>query len=68
MSRPEKPKRGRPKTKPSEPPECGPISSGEFEDAVKEVLLSDKPEDQHSENREPTMEELNQKVKLERRQ
>ena len=59
----------RPKAdKPHEPPESDPIESAEFEDAVKEVLLSSKPEDQHSENREPTMEELNQKVKLERRQ
>ena len=56
------------KEKPSEPLECDPIDSSKFEDAVKEVLLSDKPESQRSENREPTMEELNQKVKLERRQ
>ena len=50
-----------------EPPESDPIDSAEFEDAVKDVLLSPKPEDQHSENREPTMEELNQKFKLKRR-
>ena len=54
--------------KPPEHPECNPIESAEFEDAVKEVLLSTKPEDQHSQNREPTMEELQQKFKLERRQ
>ncbi len=59
----------RPKAdKPPEPPECDPIDSAEFEDAVKEVLLSSKSDDQHSENREPTMEELKQKFKLERRQ
>ena len=58
----------RPKSKPPEPPECDPIESAEFEDAVKDVLLSQKPDDQHSENREPTMEELKQKFKLERRQ
>ena len=54
--------------KPPEPPECDPIESAEFEDAVKEVLLSSKPDDQRSENREPTMEELKQKFKLEHRQ
>ena len=66
MKRSEKPKLGRPKSKPPEPLECDPIDSEEFEKAVKAVLLSDRPEDQHSENREPTMEELNQKVKLKR--
>ena len=54
--------------KPLEPPESDPIDSAEFEDAVKEVLLSPKPDDQRSENREPTMEEINQKVKLDRQQ
>lgn len=68
MSRPEKPKRGRPKAKTPNPPECDPIPSEQFEEAVRQVLLSDRPEGPHSENREPTMEELNQKVKLERRQ
>lgn len=34
---------------------------------MKEVLLAPLPENQHSENRESTMEELNQKFKLERR-
>jgi hypothetical protein len=59
----------RPKAdKPPEPPQSDPIESAEFEDAVKEVLLSPKPEVQHSENREPTMEELKQKFKLERRE
>ena len=56
----------RPKSKPPEPPECDQIASEEFEEVVRQVLLSDKPEDQRSENREPTMEELNQKVKLKR--
>ena len=56
----------RPKSKPPEPLECDQIASEEFEEVVRQVLLSDKPEDQRSENREPTMEELNQKVKLKR--
>ena len=34
---------------------------------MKEVLLAPLPENQHSENREPTTEEQNQKFKLERR-
>ena len=55
------------KSKDPEPLECDQIASEEFEKVVKAVLLSDRPEDQHSENREPTMEELNQKVKLKRR-
>ena len=68
MNQSAKPKRGRPSSKPPEPPECDPVSSEDFEAAVKQVLLSDRPEGQHSENREPTMEELSQKFKLERRQ
>ena len=58
----------RSKSKPSDPIECDAIHEKEFEDAVKEVLLSQKPKGQHSENREPTLEELNQKFKLKRRQ
>ena len=57
----------RPKRKPPEPPECDPIAREDFEAAVKAVLLSDRSEDQHSENREPTKEELNQRFKLKRR-
>ena len=56
----------RPKSNPPEPPECDPVSSKEFEEVVRQILLSDRPEGQHSENREPTMEELNQKFKLKR--
>ena len=55
------------KSKLPDPIECDTIPGKEFEDAVKDILLSPKPEDQRSENREPTMEELNQKFKLERR-
>ena len=62
-----KPQRGRPKSPEPDPIECDPISSEEFEEAVKAVLLASLSEDQHSENREPTKEELEQKWKLERR-
>ena len=56
------------KSKPSDPIECDAISGTEFEDAVKETLLSQKLKGQHSENHEPTLKELNQTFKLERRQ
>ena len=56
------------KPKSPDPIECDTIPGKEFEDAVKETLLSQKPKGQHSENREPTLEELNQKFKLERRE
>ena len=58
----------RPKSKPTEPIESDPITRKEFEDVMKETLLSQKPKGQHSENREPTLEELNQEFKLERRE
>ena len=57
----------RPKSKLPEPIESDPINREEFEGAVKEVLLSPKPERRHSENREPTKEELEQQFKLEPR-
>lgn len=57
----------RPKPKPPEPIQSDPITREEFEDVVKEVLFAPLPEEQHSENREPTMEKLNQKFRLERR-
>ena len=63
--KPAKPKLS--ESKPPDPVECDTIPEKEFQEAVKDILLSPKPEDQHSENREPTMEELNQKFKLERR-
>ncbi len=56
----------RPKSKPPDPIETDPILSEEFENAVNQVLFAPLPEDQHSENREPTIEELNQRVKLKR--
>lgn len=62
-----KPKRGRPQAPDPEPLECEPIPLTELEDAVKEVLLAPFPEGQHSENREPTVAELTQRYKLERR-
>ena len=61
-------KRKLPKSESLEPIECDTIPGKEFEDTVKETLLSQKPKGQHSENREPALEELNQKFKLERRQ
>ena len=58
----------RPKSyKSPDPPECDPIDREEFEEAIKKVLLAPLPEGQHSENREPTKEEPNQKFKLKRR-
>ncbi|MYH01785.1 MAG: hypothetical protein F4142_04240 [Nitrospira sp. SB0675_bin_23] len=57
----------RPKRKPPDPVECDSIALSELEAAVKDVLLTPKPEEQHSENRDPTLEELNQKWKLKRR-
>lgn len=50
-----------------EPLECDPIPLSELEEAVQEVLCALLPEDQGIENREPTLEELNQKFKLKRR-
>lgn len=57
----------RPKRKPPEPVVCKPIAMKTLEKAMKAVLLSPKPDDQHSENRDPTLEELNQKFTLKRR-
>lgn len=51
----------------NEPLDCESVTLGELEEAVKQVLFSHKPEDQHSENRELTQEELHQRVRLERR-
>lgn len=51
----------------NEPLDCESVTLGELEEAVKQVLFSHKPEGQHSENREPTQEELHQRVRLERR-
>ena len=51
----------------SEPLECDPISLDELEAVVRRVLLAPKPDGQHSENREPTQAEREQRVKLERR-
>ena len=44
-----------------------PLSKKELTDALKQVLLADRPEGQHSENRTPTNEELQERYKLERR-
>ena len=67
MKRPSNQKRGRPKSPEPDPIECDPLEREDFEESVKEVLLAPLPEDQHSENREPTKEELNWKFKLKRR-
>ena len=50
-----------------EPLECDPIPLSELEAVVKEIMDVPLPDDQHSENREPTQEERNQKFKLHRR-
>ncbi len=63
-----KPKRGRPAAKPPDSIKCDPVARGDFDEAVKAVLLASLPEGQRSENREPTKMELEQKFKLERRQ
>ncbi len=57
----------RPKRPAPEPLDCDPILLSDLEVVVKQVLLSPKPDGQHSENREPTQEEREQKFKLERR-
>ena len=57
----------RPKRKPPGPVKCDTITLSELEAAVKDVLLRPKPDEQHSENRDPTLEELNQKFTLKRR-
>ena len=50
-----------------EPLECEPLPVKELEDAVKEIMSVSLPDDQHSENREPTQAEREQRFKLERR-
>ncbi len=50
-----------------EPLDCEPIALTELASVMKEVLESPLPESQHSENREPTQEERNQKFTLRRR-
>ena len=63
-----KSKRGRsPSKKQPEQIECAPVPMSELEEAAKEVLFPKKSEGQHSENREPTVEELKQPYKLKRR-
>ncbi len=42
------------------------VSKKDFMDAMKPVLLAEKPEDQHSENRTPTNEEIQQRYRLDR--
>lgn len=37
MSKPEKPKRGRPKSESPEPPECDPVACEEFEEVVRQT-------------------------------
>ena len=46
--------------------ERDPVTLGDFEDALKSVLLSPVPDRPRSENREPTREERNQRWKLTR--
>ena len=42
-------------------------SKEDLTDALKNILLADKPESQHSENRTPTKAELQQRHRLDRR-
>ena len=44
-----------------------PVSRKDFEAALRQILASDEPERPHSENREPSKAELEQRWKLERR-
>ena len=47
-----------------EPIECDPITMSDLEEVVKEILSAPVPETLHSENREPTKEEREQRFKL----
>jgi hypothetical protein len=59
---------GRNQAKPSfDRKERVPVSKKDLTDALKQVLLADHPEGQHSANRTPTNEELQERYKLERR-
>ena len=44
-----------------------PVSKNDFEKALKNLVLAPANERPRAENREPTMKELNQRFKLERR-
>ena len=44
-----------------------PSSKKDLTDALKQILLADKTESQHSENRTPTNAELQQRHRLDRR-
>ena len=44
-----------------------PVSKKNLTDALKQVLLAERPEGQHSENWTPTRKELQERYKLERR-
>ena len=50
-----------------EPIECDPIPMSDLEEVVKEVLSAPVSESLHSENREPTQAEREQRFKLKRR-
>ena len=50
-----------------EPLDCESVPLAELEEVVKEVMSAPLPDDQHSENREPTQEEREQRFKLKRR-
>ena len=50
-----------------EPLECESLPLSELEDAVKEIIAAPLPNDQHSENWEPTQAEREQRFKRERR-
>lgn len=50
-----------------EPLDCEPIHLSELEEVVKEIMSVPLPDDQHSENREPTQEERERRFKLKRR-
>ena len=43
-----------------------PVSKEELREAMEQVLLADKPKEQHSENRTPTKAELKQRHRLDR--
>ena len=44
-----------------------PVSKKDLTDALKQVLLADHPEGQHSEDRTPTKKELQERYRMERR-
>ena len=60
------PRQKRPEPEPLESA-CDPISMSELEDVVHEILNQPLPDNQYRQNRNPTLIEVEQKFKLERR-